>query len=174
MGTLPNTDDVELQAPREILPSGKYLVEIEQSEIVDKENGMLFRFNVVVLDGDYENRKVFDNFWLEHRNPKAGEIGKRKLKQIKHAIGKPDCEQEEDLWGCPLVAHIDVEEGTNGYSDKNRIQGFSQADGSKPSVAKTSAPKPAAKPAAKPNGSAKPWEKKKPVPTSLEDDEIPF
>jgi hypothetical protein len=122
MGHLPSTDDVELKGDYDPVPKGTYEVEIESSEVVETKNeDPMLKLTLAVVKGDFLGRKIFDQFMLDHAtSDKAREIGLRKLKQIKVAIGRPRAEKEEDLWGEPLLAVVKVKTDPE-YGDKNEV-----------------------------------------------------
>jgi len=88
-----------------------------------------------VMGGKYDKRKVWSLIGLHSPNgPKWAEMGRSFIRAaLESARGiKPNDESEQakqarvinslrDLDGLEFVAKIDVEEGQNGYGDKNKI-----------------------------------------------------
>lgn len=72
------------------LPAGDYKVSVESCEYGDNKsgNGKLIKLKLSVLGGEFENRKLFHNFNIQHPNKTAQSIGQgdfaRFLLAIKH------------------------------------------------------------------------------------------
>jgi hypothetical protein len=126
MTFLPDTTGEELGADYEIIPPGKYPVKIVQSEITTTKSGHLwFKVELLIWKGELAGRKLFDGFLLSHDNEKAAQIGLRKLRSIKVAVGKPEAEDDVELWDIPIIADVGFQKDTTGeYSDKNTIRKY--------------------------------------------------
>lgn len=156
--SLPDTTNVDERDTFAPIPKGDYRVVVESSEVKDSAKGFpMLNLTCVIIDGEHEGRKLFDMIILRHESEKAEEIGLRKLKQLKLAVGKPDAREEHELWDVPVIARVTVEEDKTGqYGPRNRIQAFSPVDkaaNSRP------ASKPAATAAAPSSEQKRPWRK---------------
>lgn len=88
------------QRDYEELPNGIYQLEIEASDVTETSTGsgaILKTTMVVVAPEDYKGRKLFTNYNLENKNPKAQEIGQRQFASLCRAIGESEVEDSEDL-----------------------------------------------------------------------------
>lgn len=57
-----------------------------------------------------------------HSEPKTQWHGERKLVEINNSIGITKFDHHRELEGKTLVARITVDEGTNGYKDRNEFE----------------------------------------------------
>lgn len=136
MALLPNTDNVDEKSSYDPIPAGTYrAVVVETKQVETSKGDPMLKVTLEVIDGQYRGRKIFDNIILAHSNPKTEEIGLRLLKQLKLAAGKPQAREETELWDVPVLAVVRVEEGTDGYDDKNRVSKFKPIDGTATSTA---------------------------------------
>ena len=134
-GTFDATN-VEPSAPIEILPPGKYPVQIIKSEMKDTKagTGQLLALEMEIIDGQAKGRKLWENLNLVNPNPQAQEIAQRTLSAICHAVGRLQVSDSDELHFKPMIATVEVEpEGPdkNGVHRKarNSIKGFSAASG---------------------------------------------
>jgi hypothetical protein len=129
-GTFDATN-VEPSAPIEILPPGKYPVQIVKSEMKDTKSGtgQLLAIEMEIIDGPAKGRKLWENLNLVNPNPQAQEIAQRTLSAICHAVGRLQVSDSEELHFKPMIASVEVEpEGPdrNGIirKAKNIIKGY--------------------------------------------------
>lgn len=159
---------VEPSAPIEILPPGKYPVQIVKSEMKDTKagTGQLLALEMEIIDGPAKGRKLWENLNLVNPNPQAQEIAQRTLSAICHAVGRLQVSDSEELHFKPMIATVEVEpEGPdkNGIhrKERNSIKGFSAASGATAAPAFQTQQRPVNNPpppqaAARP-ASAAPW-----------------
>ena len=168
-GTFDATN-VEPSAPIEILPPGKYPVQIIKSEMKNTKagTGQLLALEMEIIDGPSKGRKLWENLNLVNSNPQAQEIAQRTLSAICHAVGRLQVSDSEELHFKPMIASVEVEpEGPdkNGVHRKarNSIKGFSAASGAtaapafQPQQRQVNNPPPQAQAAARPATAAPPW-----------------
>ena len=115
----------------EPIPAGEYLV--KAGKFLEKStkagNGTLVAGTFEVLEGESAGRLIFHNFLISHPNPKAAEIGQDQLSKYLKAVGVKggfaelgnDATALEGYLNRALTVKVVIEEGTNGYSDRNRI-----------------------------------------------------
>lgn len=92
--------DTDSQGEFENLPNGIYELEIEASEVKEnsKGNGTLLKITATVLRPDeLSGRKYFDNFNIEHANPKVQEIAQKDFAKLCRAIGVGEVDDSEEL-----------------------------------------------------------------------------
>jgi hypothetical protein len=157
---------VEPSTPYELLPAGKYLAQIVESEMRVTKNGMgrFLWLMLDILDGEYKGRKIFDQLNLVNPNPTTAEIAQRTLSAICHATGKLQVSDSEELHLFPMTIQVKIKPPKNGYGESNAIAYLPPERG----AAATRAAKPAATPAASPavqttapvKMASAPWNKK--------------
>lgn len=148
--------DVQPLASQDVLPKGRYLAEITDSEMKDTKSGsgQYLQLEFTVIDGEFSGRKQWVRLNLVNTNDTAVRIAKAELSAICHCAGVLRVEDSTDLHGRPLYIDVTVEKRKDNGEDSNRIKGYAATEGgSKPA----SPPKPAAPASAK---AAPPWAKK--------------
>jgi hypothetical protein len=102
----------------EPIPAGGYVVKMNRlEEKPTKAGDTMLSASFQVVDGDFTNRLLFHNFIIEHSNPRVAEIGNDQL------LGY-DRSRLGDYLNKMLKVKVKIEEGTNGYSDRNKITSF--------------------------------------------------
>lgn len=93
------------------LPKGEYPVIITESEIAENKSGTgtNLTLKLVVQDGKYKNRVIFENLCVVHQNPTAQGIAQTRLKQICEAINLGALKDSSQLHNKMLVVNLDVE-----------------------------------------------------------------
>ena len=127
MARLDETFDATTVAPNkplELLPPGRYVVQIVGSEMRPTKDGMgrLLWLELDVLEGQHAGRKLFDRLNLVNANPTTVEIAQRTLSAICHAVGKMQVDDSEQLHLIPLIADVKVQPPKNGYDAKNTLR----------------------------------------------------
>ena len=154
---------IEPAAGYDVLPAGKYVAQIIESEMRVTSNGMgqcLWRM-LDILEGPYKGRKVFDQLNLVNQNTTTVEIAQRALSAICHATGKLQVADSEELHLIPMTIQVTVKPPKNGYGERNAIRYLVPADGAPAAASTKSQPAPAAAGSAAPAKIASaPWNKK--------------
>ncbi len=128
------------QEERELLPAGNYMVLIENSELVQTKSGSgtMLKLVLNVLDGPYQNRKIFWNINIVNQNDLAQQIGQRQLAQLCHAIGKVTIQDSGELHLIPFIARIAVRQDKSGqYQDQNEVKEAKPVSGAQTPAAST-------------------------------------
>lgn len=134
------------------VPKGDYVILITESEIGMTKNGQgtLLTLKLVVQDGKYKGRTVFENLCVQHSNEIAQRIAQIRLKQICDAVGVGQLVDSNQIHDKPLIAQIDMEldqyamdkrgDGEKVY--RNVIKGYGPVTmDNKPQQATTKKPK---------------------------------
>lgn len=144
----------------EVLPAGRYQVQIVESDLrVTKDGtGQYLWLMMDILEGEYQGRKVFDQLNLVNRNAQTVEIAQRTLSAICHATGKMQVSDSEELHLIAMTITVTVEPPKNGYGERNRIryltpEAAAKANG-KPAVAPNRSQRPATQAATQSSASA--------------------
>jgi hypothetical protein len=159
---------VEPNKPFELLPPGRYVVQIVNSEMRPTKDGrgQLLWLELDVLEGELAGRKLFDRLNLVNANPTTVEIAQRTLSAICHALGQMRVDDSEQLHLIPLIADVRVQPPKDGYDAQNSIRylPLEQRPAARPGAvsaprtavtARPAAPRGPAAPAAKPTTA--PW-----------------
>ena len=144
-GTFDATE-VAPAVPLEVMPPGKYLAHLIESEMMPTKagDGQLLKLVFEVLEGPSVRRKIFDQLNLVNRNAQTVEIAQRTLSAICHAVGQVHVSDSEQLHFKPLMVTLKVEPaGPDKYGvhreTRNKVAGYSAAGAS----GTTTAPRPA-------------------------------
>jgi hypothetical protein len=129
-----NSNDVAPQQPFEVLPAGKYRVQIVASEMRRTKDGTgeYLWLEEEILEGEYKDRKIWDRLNLENTNQQAVDIANRTLSAICHAVGVPVITDSEQLHFIPMMATVRVRPAKDGYDASNEIRGYGPVEGGPP------------------------------------------
>ena len=145
--------------PRDPVPPGTYTAQIEASEVTatSKNTGDILKLQWRILEGEHENRVVFDNVNLRNVNETAQKIGQSQLASIRKALGVGAVKNSEELHNIPCKITVKIRPPKDGYEASNSISKYESLN------ATATPPAPASKPATPPLAAApaRPWEKKK-------------
>ena len=127
---------------REPIPAGEYqLIVTDAKEVRNRaDTGSLVKVTNQVRGGDWDGRKIFDNFNVENPSQKAVEIGVGQLKQLCLACGIKRLSRPEELMGCAYLGDVQIEEASNGFPAKNLITDRRPIGGQAAAAAQSSAP----------------------------------
>jgi hypothetical protein len=124
LGTTFDASSVDPTMPFEVLPPGRYLVQIVTSEMRPTKDGagQYLWLELDVLEGEYQGRKLFDRLNLVNPNPTAVEIAQRTLSAICHATGKMQVQDSDELHLIPMMVDVKVQPPKNGYDASNKLR----------------------------------------------------
>jgi len=149
-GTFDATE-VAPAVPLEVLPPGKYLSQLIESEMMPTKagDGQMLKLVFEVLEGPYARRKIFDQLNLVNRSEQTVEIAQRQLSAICHAVEQVHVSDSEQLHFKPLIVTLKVEPaGVDKHGvhreARNKVGGYSSAKAGVRAPAQ--APRPAAAP----------------------------
>ncbi|BBL75471.1 DUF669 domain-containing protein [Methylomagnum ishizawai] len=137
------------------MPAGKYgmqAVEVAVKDGKDPRNGKMVAVTFQVVDGS-NNRKIFENYCLQHTNDTTKRIAEQAVKQWMKACGYTGNERLtagllKTLEGREFTAHVIVEKSRDPqYGDRNRIRQFEPSGGYAPQQSSRPAPAPQQRPA---------------------------
>ncbi len=103
-----NANEVEPRMGFEVIPAGKYNAVIYESEILPARSGVgqYLKLGFVIIDGEYQNRKLWTRLTLDHPNPNAVRMAKANLSAICRAVGVMQMTDTTELHNRPLVITI--------------------------------------------------------------------
>ncbi|MDP2354613.1 MAG: DUF669 domain-containing protein [Beijerinckiaceae bacterium] len=150
---------VEPMKAFEVLPAGKYTVQIVESDMrLTKDGaGQYLWLMLDILEGPLQGRKLFDQLNLVNANITTVEIAQRSLSAICHATGQMQVTDSEQLHLIPMTIQVSVEPPKNGYGERNRIRYMMpEAAASKAPAAPATSARPTAGPTAGPSPTPRP------------------
>ena len=111
--------------PISLLPPGKYAAEIEEAYVVATKNGAGQAVNLKwrVVEGEYENRVLFQFVLIQHTSADAQRFGRQKFKDICYACGIADPVDDLEVLRfkkCHLTVKTE-RDLTGEYPDKNKV-----------------------------------------------------
>lgn len=111
----------------EPMPKGEYTLKGTDAEMKDTSAGtgkyLACEFEVL-KPAQYAGRKVWQNFNIFNPNEKAEKIGREQVAGWAKACGRPNAKDSDELLERSFDCKLDIEKGTGGYSDKNKIAAF--------------------------------------------------
>ena len=138
-----NAAEVEPQVERELLPNGKYVAVVVESENKDNSAGTGSYLELVfeIVQGEHEGRRLWDRLNLHNPNSKAVEIARAQLSAICRAVGVLTPQDSQELHDLPLVVTVkckprkdtgDLVNVVTGYAPKEEPAASSNTNGSAP------------------------------------------
>lgn len=109
------------------MPAGTYNLEITEAEATTTKAGdQRLKLTFSVIDGEYVGRKIWEGYNLTGVNQKAIEISRGQIKSMLKLSGRDNYQLKDpsELIGIQLAASVKIQEGKDGYSDKNTISSF--------------------------------------------------
>src|SRR5262249_33719085 len=84
-----DVENEEGTPPRELLPAGKYKAQIVTAVVGPTKNakGQAVNLTWTVIEGEFENRLVFQNILIQHESQDAQRFGRQKFKDVCSACG---------------------------------------------------------------------------------------
>jgi len=115
------------------LPKGEYTIKCVEADLKEtKSGGQMIAAKFEVVKGDYVGRFIWSNYNIHNNSEKAQQIGREQLSAWAKASGKPNASSVDELLEKPFKCSLDIEAGTNGYADKNRIVGYVMSEAKAP------------------------------------------
>ena len=121
-----DASQVEPSEGFDTLPAGEYRVCIVASERKKTKsgNGELIEMTLQILDGQFQNRKIFERINFVNSNPTAQQIGRGTLSAICRAVGVMTPGDTSELHNRPMRAKVKIVK-QEGYNDKNEVTKYS-------------------------------------------------
>ena len=135
---------IEPAAGYDVLPAGKYVAQIIESEMRVTSNGMgqFLWLMLDILEGPYKGRKVFDQLNLVNQNPTTVEIAQRALSAICHATGKLQVADSEELHLIPMTIQVTVKPPRTATASAMRSATSCRRRGHRPPPPRSLSPRP--------------------------------
>jgi hypothetical protein len=134
----------------DVLPAGDYLAAIVDSELKRTKSGTGEYLKLVweIMEGDYKDRKLFENLNLQNPSPKAQEIARGQFSAIRRATGVEKPNDSAELHNIPVILKVGLKKDDTGTM-QNVIKKYSNRNGET-----------ATKPASATPGAVPPWKQK--------------
>ena len=136
-----NANTVEPNTTFEPIPAGKYLAAIVESETkpTKKGDGSYLQLKLVVLEGEYKNRNVWDRLCLNHPNELTQKIARGALSAICRAVGVLQPKDSVELHNLPLQVSVKLKKREDTGEMTNEVKGYApkEAAAGKPVQAST-------------------------------------
>ena len=138
---------VEPNAGFDLIPAGEYEACIVASQMKPTKdgNGQFLELELQILNGQFQNRKLWDRLNLANPSAKAVEIARGTLSAICRALGVLTPKDSSELHNKPLRVKVTVRKSEE-YGDANEVKAYKPRNGG---AASGGAPWPGADAAAK-------------------------
>ena len=125
---------VEPSQPFEVIPAGKYICQVVNSEMrpTKSGDGRYLWLEMAVLEGEFANRRLFDRLNLVNSNQQAVEIARKQLSALTGACGKTYIKDSEELHLIPIMVTVRVRPAKDAYDASNEIRGYEPLNGAAP------------------------------------------
>ena len=109
----------------DVLPAGEYDVVIVSSTVQETKSGSgkFLKLELQVINGQFKNRKLFDNLNLWNSSAQAQTIARGQMSAICRAIGNLTPKDSSELHMKPIRCKIKIEKSEE-YGDSNKIVGY--------------------------------------------------
>lgn len=108
----------------DVLPAGEYEAIIVASEVkATSTGGKMLKLELQILNGEFQNRKVWDNINLWNASDKAVQIARGTLSAICRAVGVMTPKDSAELHNKPLRIKVAVRKSEE-YGEQNQIKAY--------------------------------------------------
>ena len=137
---------VEPAQPFDVIPAGKYVCQITNSEMRPTKggDGQYLWLELAILEGEFANRRLFDRLNIVNSNQQAVDIARRQLSALTGACGKTYIDDSEELHLIPITVTVRVRPAKGDYDASNEIRGYEPLNGAAPRPAAAPSPRTAA------------------------------
>ena len=120
-----NAADVEPNSAFAPLPAGEYQAIISQSEMKPTKNGLgkYLELKLQILNGQHQNRTLFDRLNLVNQNDVAVQIAKGTLSSICRAVGVLEPDDSLELHNKAMCIVVKIKNDQNG-NPQNEVKGY--------------------------------------------------
>ncbi len=142
---------VEPNVGFDVMPPGDYDAVIVGSEVkpTNAGTGKMLKLELQILNGAFQNRKVWDNLNIWNPNAQAVQIAKGTLSAICRAVNVLTPNDSAELHNKPLRIKLKIEKDPE-YGDRNVVKGYKPREAGPVTLPAPQTPAGAAHPAAQP------------------------
>jgi len=115
-------------ASTSLVPAGRYNVQIVSSDLLPTKegSGQYILFEMLVLDGPQQGRKIFDRLNIVNRSPQAVEMANRSLASICRATGRAGVGETSELHNIPFILDVGIKSQA-GFGETNTLRYFARS-----------------------------------------------
>lgn len=116
-----------------VVPKGTYSCIVESCNLLEtKAGGKRVEVTYKIVEGEHQNRRVWDSLNVVHTNPKVVDIGLKGIKRLATALGiSGKISSPSDLATGDKIVSLTIDvQSSEGYGDQNvvkRVLGGAQA-----------------------------------------------
>ncbi len=110
---------IEERADFSPVPPGDYMCVISNSSEQNTKGGKAFKFELDIVSGEYQGRKLFEFLNLVHTNELTVKIAQQSLAEMCKAVNMVNIQDTSQLHGKRLIARVAIEEGGREYVDNS-------------------------------------------------------
>lgn len=132
LGTTYRNEDAPSQEFDLIPDKTQATMQVVEADVGSTRNndGRVLSATVEIMDGPYENRRIWLRFNISNPNATAQTIALQQLAQLAGAIGLPGVSDTDELLWKPFLGTVSVQKNKDGnYPDQNGIRKFSALNG---------------------------------------------
>lgn len=121
-----------------LIPTGtKVKAMVMESKVKPTSSGgSMAELTWLIIEGEHEKRRVWQNITLRNNSEKAQQIGQAQLSAVCHAVGHiGPLHDTGDLHDKPAILTLGIEKGTGGYKDKNTVTKVQSVNGAAATIA---------------------------------------
>ena len=117
---------VDPAAPKTVIPAGKYLAAIVESEKKDMKSGNGYGLNLTweILDGECKGRKLFSWLNIGHNKPDVVQFSLAELSAICRAVGVMTPKDSIELHNLPCLLDVGLRKNKQSGENENVIKAF--------------------------------------------------
>lgn len=139
-----NANEVDPTSDFEVIPAGKYVAVITDSETKRNKagTGSYLQLTFQVIEGEFKNRFLWARLNIDNPNATAVKIARAELSAICRAVGVLQPKDSCELHNLPLVITVKCKKSKDGDDPVNEIKGYAKKDAlsGKPVQAATDTP----------------------------------
>jgi len=160
-----NAFDVEPASDFTPLPNGQYVAVIGESAVkpTKRGDGRYLELVLVIIEGEYANRKIWARLNIVNRNPDAQRIANGQLSSICRAVGVMKPGDSSELHNLPLRITVACKPRGDGNGLTNEVTNFGPVEGATDPAANVAPSAPAAAAEAGTGAATAPWSSGAPV-----------
>jgi hypothetical protein len=123
-----DAQQVEPARPFDPIPTGRYLAEIDASEMKSNKTGTghFLELTFRIVNGEFTDRLLLARLNMDNPNETAVRIARAELSAICRAVGVLAPKDSAELHNLPLVIHVTVKKREDNGELANEINGYSR------------------------------------------------
>jgi len=125
-----NANEVEPSSDFEVIPPGKYVAVITDTEVKKNKagTGSYLQLTFQVIEGEFKNRFLWARLNLDNPNATAVKIARAELSAICRAVGVLQPKDSCELHNLPLVITVKSRKRTDTGEAVNEVKGYARRE----------------------------------------------